>query len=161
MKSESGFSLAIASQPFNIGSKVFILFALLSTLIYCSYVHIFYWRKLKSSSSPAFSSGVFFKGAEDNGGNSIGGKLNRKSSLLEVIWTKTWFFPRTLPSGAHVLQRGVDQGERGKAKKAGQGDSNCWWQMSSKVAQKGINLLGTIWANFATVNVSKQPLLLV
>jgi len=29
-------------------------------------------RKLKSSSSPAFSSGVFFKGAEDNGGNSIG-----------------------------------------------------------------------------------------
>lgn len=29
-------------------------------------------RKLKMSSSKAFSSGVFFKGAEDNGGNSIG-----------------------------------------------------------------------------------------
>jgi len=29
-------------------------------------------RKLKMSSATAFSSGVFFKGAEDNGGNSIG-----------------------------------------------------------------------------------------
>ena len=62
--------------------------------------------------------------------------------LSGVIWTENhlfWklselklvnsicFFPRTLPSGAHVLQRGVDQGERGKAKKAGQGDFNCWW----------------------------------
>ena len=60
-----------------------------------------------------------------------------------------------------MLQRGVDQGERGKAKKAGQGDSNCWWQMSSKIAQKGINLLGIIWANFANVDVSKQPLFLI
>ena len=33
--------------------------------------------------------------------------------------------------------------------------------MYSRVAHKGINLLGIIWANFANVNVSKQTLLLV
>ena len=83
-----------------------------------------------------------------------------KLSELKLV-NSIWFFPRTLPSGAHVLQRGVDQGERGKAKKAGQGDSNCWQQMYSKISQQDINLLDIIWTNFANVNVSKQPLLLV
>ena len=103
---------------------------------------------MKSSSSPAFSSGVFFKGAEDNGGNSIGGNLNRKPSPLEV-GTKTCqlnlvFVPELFPLVHMCSNVALIKEREGKPKRLDKVILTAGDKCIVKLLRKVSNLLGII-----------------